>query len=64
MDGSGNFALKQNQTLTIKKSPFSVPFLHWKSENTDQLWANKLNDQLKWNTKVLLNGQKPLKGKL
>jgi hypothetical protein len=44
MDGTGDFALKQNQTLTIKKSPFSVPFLHWKSENTDQLWANKLND--------------------
>ena len=57
MDGQQNHFLRQNETLVIKVSPFKVPFLHWKSENQDLMWANKLNNQLKWNSNVLLNGQ-------
>jgi NAD+ kinase len=44
IDGQESFNLQQSETLVINESPFKVPFIHWKHDNADQRWANKLNN--------------------
>lgn len=64
IDGQYKFEMKKGENLRINESKHKIPFIHWKSDNADKMWANKLNNQLKWNHQVLVNGQIPLKGKL
>lgn len=56
MDGQVNFEMDSSETLSIQQSDTKVPFLKWKSDKTDQVWSDKLNNQLKWNTSVMQNG--------
>ena len=62
IDGQVNMVLREGECIKIGMSN-RVPFLKWRSDNEEEAWANKLNDQLKWNSKVLMT-RKVYKGKL
>lgn len=44
IDGQVNYALKSGETLSIQQSETKVSFLKWKSDKTDKIWSDKLNN--------------------
>lgn len=61
VDGQVNLSINSSEFLSIQQSDTKVPFLKWKSDKTDQVWSDKLNNQLKWNTAVIQqNNRLPL----
>ena len=54
-DGALKYTLKQKGVLNISESQSKVPFLKWRTEVGDQVWAQKLSKILKWNKQILQN---------